>query len=403
MTRSTSGARAAFLGALLVALCLAPQAMAQRGRDKGCPWCKDDPKVLEAAGLVGHGKMPFGKNDSEEIKAFLSYTDPIFLESAHFRVASTLEEFTIPERQWKQYAAELEGLRRKLPTMPKRLKTLDPWLRLHLYAERCEQRFARFLEIIDRKESDFPPKRIFGQKYMGEGAYLGMKEKFEVFLHKDIRAFTDYLREHSGSTVKKTKREHYVSRGALGVVIPAMGDLRDDENLHAHLSHNLGHNFLLGYKHYSYEPPLWIEEGFAHVFEKEVSPEYNSFDSEEAAIGEMYQGSNWYEGVLKALDRGKAASLADLMHKKGFSDLGKEDHLIAWSKVEFLMSQHPKAWAKLLDVLRGRVDDQGYTDGGNLLDVQRDFFRDEFSWSFADFDREWEKWVRKAYLGKQVR
>lgn len=365
-----------------------------------CPYCKNDEKVLEGAGLKGHGKMPFGKNNSDEIKKFLSYTNPLFIESKHFRIGSLLESYTIPESDWKAYAAEFAELRKVLPAVPAKPKILDPWLRLHLYAWRCEKRYERFLKIIQRKEEDFPDKRIFGAPYMGEGRYLGMQDKYEVFLHKDLRTFTDLLREHSGSTTKKTKREHYVERGALGVHIPMTDEVRADLDLYAHLTHNLGHLFHVGYKHYTYEPPKWLEEGFAHVFEKEVNPEYNSFDSEEAATADMYEGDDWYGAVVRVIDRGKAAPLADLVHRSSFSSFGKEDHLIIWSKVEFLMSK-PDLMAKLFDTLAGRLNKEGFGDGSNLQGAQREFLKKEAGWTFEEFDREWEKYVRKTYIIKK--
>jgi hypothetical protein len=166
------------------------------------------------------------------------------------------------------------------------------------------------------------------------------------------------------------------------------------------LTHNLAHNFILGYKFYSYEPPKWFEEGFAHVYEKEVSEDYNSFDSEEAAVGQMYEGKDWRQGVLKAIGRGKATSTADLIHKKGLSDLNKEDHLIAWSKVEFMIKAYPDAFPKYLDAVRGRIGDKGLPDGSNLQAIQRDFVKTELNMSLAEFDAAWEKWAVKNYAVK---
>src|SRR5215510_9671285 len=113
--------------------------------------------------------------------------------------------------------------------------------------------------------------------------YLGMKDKYEVVMLRDLRQFKDLLRDQTGSTTSQTKRDHFVDRGVLSVFIPLTDEIRDDYNFWAHTAHNIGHNFILGYRYYSYEPPKWFEEGFAHFMEKEVSEEFNSFDSEEAA------------------------------------------------------------------------------------------------------------------------
>jgi hypothetical protein len=343
--------------------------------------------------------MPFGKTTSDDVKKFLSYAGPIFLETQHIRIGSTLEGFQVPEKDFKKMEIELTELKKKLPAVNERVKFIDPWLRIHLYGMRLEKRYQRFLDLIKMKDSDFGP-RDFGKPYHGEGKYLGMMEKYEVVLLRDIRQFKDLLRDQTGSTTLMTKREHFTARGALSVFVPITDEVRQDDNLYAHVTHNMAHNFILGYRYYSYEPPKWFEEGFAHFMEKEVSDEFNSFDSEEAAIGQMYEGKDWRDGTLKFLGRNKATSLADLIHKKGLSDIGKEDHVIAWSKVEFMIKVYPDKFPKFLDAVRGRLDAKGMPDGTNLQAHQRDFFKAELNMSLSDFDREWEKWVNKTYLAK---
>jgi hypothetical protein len=407
----TAGVRARGWLAAAIFLCFAPvlrfaeptaAAQSQQKQPKAdiCPWCKNDPKILAKAKLVGHGPMPFGKTTSEDVKNFLSYTTLYFIESEHFRIASSLEGYSIPEEEWRRYEAELLELKKVLPGVTERMRTLDPWLRMHLYAMRCEQRYQRFLSLLKITDADFYEKRDFGKPYMGEGKFLGMKDKYEISFLKDLRQFKDLLRDQAGSTQQDTKRWHYVERGVLAVFIPVWDSRRDDVNLYAHLSHNLGHEFVLGYKHYTYEPPKWFEEGFAHMYEKEISEEYNSFDSEEAAIGQMYEGKDWRQGVLRILGKGKAAPTADMIHKKGLSDIGKDDHLITWSRVEFMVKTMPDKFPKFMNAIRGRIGPNGQPDGANIQGVQRDFFKEECGWTLAEFDREWEKWVNKTYLTK---
>lgn len=375
----------------------APEAPAQYKKyPESCPYCKHDPKILEKCGLVGHGPMPYGKGTSDSIKKLLTYATPLFIESKHFRICSTLQEYEIPELQWKNYEAELARLGKTLPGFKPKEKKLDPWLRIHLLAQRCEDRYARFLQIIQLKDEDFY-SRTLGKPYRGEGRYLGMKDKFELFLLRNEHEFTDALRDQSGSMTKLTKREHFVTRGALSVFIPCEGDLKPDDQLWAHISHNLGHNFVLGYKYYSYEPPRWFEEGFAHFYEKEVNEDYNSFDSEENALAEMTHAHDWQAEALKIMDKGKAMPIAELMHKKSFNEINKEDHVVCWSKVEFMIKAHPAETAKYMDAIRGRLNDKGFPDGSDLVAIQRNIIKDAFKLSLADFDKEWEKWARKAY------
>lgn len=381
----------------------APPAVAQKTAGPAiCPYCKNDPKILERCGIVRHTNMPFGKGTSDDFKKFLTYANPIFIESKHFRIAMTLPDYSIPENDWKRYEAELEKLSKVLPGFRAKEHKLDPWLRIHLLAQRCEDRYERFLKVIQLKDEDFY-ERTIGKPYRGEGRYLGMRDKFEIVLLRNTREFTDTLRDQSGSTTKLTKREHFVDRGCLSFFIPCEGDLKPDDQLWAHICHNLGHNFILGYKYYSYEPPKWFEEGFAHVMEKEVHDNYNSFDSEESALAEMTHADDWFQETLKIIDRKRAASLADLIHKKSFSEISKEDHVIIWSKVDFMLKVYPAQTAKFLDAVRGRLNDKGFPDGSDLTGIQRNILKEHFKLTFLEFDAAWEKWVRKEYLAKPAR
>lgn len=384
-------------------LLLATLAVAQQKKAAdACPYCKNDPKILEKCGIVGHNKMPFGKATSDDFKKFLSYANPLFIESKHFRICLTLTEYDIPEKDWKLYEVEMEKLAKVLPNFKPKERKLDPWLRLHLLAQRCEDRYERYLKIIQLKDADFY-ERSFDKPYRGEGKYLGMRDKFEIVLLRNTREFTDALREQSGSMTRLTKREHFVDRGCLSFFIPCEGDLKPDDQLWAHICHNLGHNFVLGYKYYSYEPPKWFEEGLAHVFEKEVHEDYNSFDSEEAALAEMTNARDWYQETLRIADKGRAASLATLIHKKSFNDISKEDHVIIWSKVDFMLRVYPNQTAKYLAAIRGQLNDKGFPEGGDMTRTQRNILKDEFKLTFDEFDKEWEKWVRKTYVAKPAR
>lgn len=377
-------------------------AAAQRGpAAPACAYCGDDPKVLAATGLVGHGSMPFAKSTSDDVKKFLSYMEPIFLETKRFRIGSTLEAFNVPEKDWKKVGAELADLRKRgLTNVPLKAKRIDPWLRLHLYAVRAEKLYDRFLEIVRVPDAEFAAPRGLGAAYRGEGPYMGMKMKHEIFLHKDVRAHTDLCREYMGSAQLMPKRWHYVDRGIITVSLPGINELRADDNLHASLAHNLAHNFVCAFKHYSYEPPKWIEEGLAHWFEKIVSDDFNSFDSEEAAIGEMYAGKDWRTGTLRMLADGKAAATAELVYRKSLSEITKEDHVITWSKIDFMLQAHPEKFARFLGGVKGRLNPMGFPDGSNLVAAQRDVMREVFGWTFAEFDQEWEKWVRVKYVEK---
>src|SRR5262245_34678845 len=99
---------------------------------------------MQAAGVVSHGPFALAEGKSDDVVATLPTSQWIFLETAHLRWASCLGEDTIEMRDRERVEAELARLRAWLPEVPVKPKKLDPWLRLHLFAMKGEDFYARF-------------------------------------------------------------------------------------------------------------------------------------------------------------------------------------------------------------------------------------------------------------------
>ena len=139
------------------ALLLAPRAHAQRANDPAsCEWCRGDPALMEKAGLVSHGPFPFGNEDSERVDKLLAVNDIRWIETRHFRIGFALGPHKVKQEEKNKIRGELERLAQVLPEVNPKEKVLDPWLRAHLYARRCEDLWTRFLELMRVTEEDFP-------------------------------------------------------------------------------------------------------------------------------------------------------------------------------------------------------------------------------------------------------
>jgi hypothetical protein len=388
--------------ALSALAALAPCADAQRPNDPAaCGWCRSDPELLAAAGLVSHGPFPFGNEDSARVDALLAVNDIRWIESKHFRIGFALGSHKVKQEEKAKIRAELTRLAQALPKVDPKTKVLDPWLRAHLYAQRCEELYVRFLELMRVKEEAFPPvPRQWDRqgKYMGEGPYLGEREKYEVLIVPAEASHVQFLKTHFGLLIKQTQRWNILSRDCLIVAIhTAEGGLREDQALHGHVAFNLAINFLDGYKHYSYETPIWIREGLAHFMEREISPDFNSFDSSEGAVAAKTSKSNWEPEVLKLIAGGEAPRMAELVALKGYAELELPHHFATWSMIDFLLRTNPEGFACLNDRLHGNVDEQGIPDGSAMEDLHREAFRDCLGLGYPEFDRAWADWARANY------
>lgn len=375
---------------VLVALGVAPQ-----GKKKAdvCPWCKNEAALLAASGLVSHGPMPIAGVTSVEVVAEFPASQWLFAETAHLRFASSLGESTLSLEERARIEPELARLREKLPSIPAKPKKLDPWLRLHLFAMKGEQFYARFQKLLQVSDADFPDSRQPTGPYMGNGRFLGEKDKFEVVLHGQVANHARFTASFSGVAVNGSFRWHFTEHHKLLVSVPCVDDLREDRWLWAHIVHNLSHLFFCAYKHFSYEPPIWLDEALALALEKEVEPTFRSLEGEEGAFSDDAGPSDFAAEARKLVAAGEQRRLAELLQANNFSDLGDSGAVSAWSIARFLIEQHPQAFARFLGGVKGQLDAAGYPSNEDLPGLQRKLLKELWSWTPADLDTSWAAWV----------
>lgn len=360
-----------------------------------CPWCKNDPARMQAAGVVSHGPIAIGPKGSDHLRANHPASQWVFIETEHLRWASSLGATNVDLKDKDRVEGELARLRKLLPSVPEKVKKLDPFLRLHLMAMRGEEFYARFQRLLQVKDADFPEKRQAKGPYMGNGRYLGESDKFEVVIHQVRATHVPFTQSFSGAGVTDSVRWHFKEFHKLIVSIPAEdADLRMDRWLFPHVVHNLSHLFLSAYKHFNYEPPIWLDEGLAHAMEKEIAPESNTTDGEEGSLRDTSGPPDFGAAARKIVMQGKDRSLADLIHAKEFAELDMPANIIAWSKVRFLIETEPDKFAKFLGIVKGQLDAQGVPTGANLQDLQRNAIRELWNWTPAQFDEAWRVWVK---------
>jgi hypothetical protein len=387
--------------AVAVAL-LALPILAQRKRvddPAGCPWCHNDPELYQKAGIVSHGPFPFGKYDTAKAKEFLPETDFRWIETEHFRIGFTLGQHKVKLDEKKKILAELTRLKPFFPDLKPETQILDSWMRLHLYAQRCEDIYKRFGELLYLDGKTFADgSGVWRGSYMGEGPYLGMKEKYEVLVLPSEAAHVEFLVANCGLKIRKSQRWHFIERGAIGIICHAQqGRLRVDQALHGHIAFNLAHNLLDGLNHYSYDTQIWFHEGLAHVMEREIDPDYNSFDSGEGATAETTSKSDWRPEVLKLIASDKAPRLAELLKMKSYAELTLPDHFVTWSMIDYLLKEKPEEFAKFIWMIKTNQDEKGLPTGSKLPERHRDAFKECFGWNYLEFDEIWRAWAKDAY------
>ncbi len=381
--------------ALLVLLAFALPLAAQAKDKERCPYCKEDPALMAAAGVLSHAPGTIADKGGAELVAKYPVSRWLFLETAHLRFASALGDSAIEARDRERVESELARLRLALPDVPTKPRKLDPWLRLHLQAMKGEEFYARFQSLLQVKDADFPAERRLDAPYMGAGRFLGEQDKFEVVLHVSRENHRRFTESFSGVAVNDSFRWHFPGLHKLLVSVPVEdADLKDDRGLWPHIAHNLSHAFLCAYKHFSYDPPVWIDEGLAQALEKEFDPQSRTTEGEEGSLRDTKAPADFAAAATKLVNGGKAPRLAELMAAKDYSELGSDGSVAAWSITRFLMDAHGERYARFLGGLKGQLDAKGLPSGEDLPGLQRKLLRELWDWSPLDVDEQWRAWVK---------
>lgn len=364
---------------------------------ENCSWCEGDPERMKAAGIVSHGGFKFCATDTAGVDQHFGGKEIYWIESEHLRIGLCLGPHKVGPDESKKVRAELTELSEKLPKVDPKTKNLDPFMRTHLYAHRLEKAYARFMELMRVKPSDFPDGRgvwLLGTPYFGEGPYLGQKEKFEVLVLPTAADQVGFLLPQFGLSVKRTQRWNIIARDCLVVVTNlAENELRNDQQLHGHLVFNLAINFQDGFKHYSYETPCWIREGLAHYMEREIDPKFNTFDSSEGGQAVKVNKENWDGEVKQLIASGKAPRVAELTALKTYAEFELRHHYGCWSMTRFMIETNPEGYACLQSKLHGRKKPDGSPDAEDMPAAQREAFQECFGMGYAQFDAAWQAWA----------
>ncbi len=405
------------------ALLLAAPADAQRKKKdklpkwKIDPYTKNDPKVMKRLGYLSYGPFEFGQRGDKivttaDIDKHLSYEQILWVETEHLRIGSMLPKWSVPmdPKVKKKLRAELEHMQAKsgIKKIKVKPRSLDRWLRLHLIAQRMEQHYELIQQWLGVKDEDFPAdpsKVIIGETYMGMGPYLGQTGKYLILVSESEGSMNDYLKNFTGRDTQFGQRWNFKLPGSLLYgVATEMQDyrLKHDTALHANLVFNLTHNLLDGYRFYSYETPVWIKVGLAHYFERLISPKWNTFDANEGSPGDAKNAWKWAPMARKLINNKKKwAPFSTAYTWRDYGQIEFNDHVMIWSRWDYLMSLGPEKLGKFMMGVKGRVDPKTYhPDDSDLVGATREALREAYGLSPLNIDEKWAEWVKENYPTK---
>ncbi len=317
------------------------------------PYTRGSDMALARAGYVSLGPFDFGADHTTtDIEQLLGDEPLCWIETAHFRIGCAVSELKLrgAERAWReQIKRELKQLRKRLPNVRSTKRTLDPWLRAHLIAQRLEDCYAAVLDNLGATDATFPQEPMdssLPDEYLGDGPYLGMEQKFAVLIVGRGASLARYTRAYMGGIeTMEPYRFHAADHGQLAFAIAeesSEGQMKVDQALHAQIAYNVSANLYNGYRTYGHELPPWLIFGLAHFHARQVSPRYPTYEVAQGAEVEDSPFWKWDERARGLMKFQVFEPLDDFVARPSVIGFGMEQHIQAWSFVEFLMT-HKRA------------------------------------------------------------
>lgn len=368
---------AALLLPLLVAA-IAPAQAEPGAKDDFAKLAKKDPftggeaKDMAAAGVMAYGSMVWaGGFRTDDVDKVLGAGRILWIETAHFRIGCNLAGAAPPEdaEARKLLGAELARMKKRHARFPDRASKIEPWLRLHLYAQRAEEMYADFAALLGHDDAS--------------GAFLGQKDKFPLALFQKKSDLARYLDRFVGQKGEAGRVVDFASTGQRGVAMAAEGDDPYDEaQLHA-MFRNLLAGALLDAAGVS---PYWLKCGLAHVEDRKVPSRLLMVAIKEDDHVDQESQHKWHAKMKGRVRHPEL--LTPILELATQHDFGYWQHLQAWSRVDFLVAQDRAKFGELLRRLRS---------GGYAVSAQMDALREVYGLEADDFDARWREWVAKTY------
>lgn len=399
----------AWLAPALLALngVLAAQDTSLEEFDEVCPHTKGQAELLAKLGVLKVGETGWaGALKSADVKEALGGCPVLFLETEHFYFASTLESYRLGEDRedtvWLQ--AEMAELKKLLPKFKPPVK-IDPWLRAHLWARRLEKWYADFVTTFGLTPADFEEleRKAKAGESMGEGPYLGMKGKFVVLLTEKRSNFGRYLRHFHNADAEYSYRTYHEKSLFYGSNYESMkdGSMDRESSFAASVAAGMAANFIDASRDSRMAAPEWFRYAVAHRAARKVDPRVPQWGAGGPAAAPEENTWVWEPRVHGLVKNNVALPWADMLAWRKLDDIKPREHMLAWSRLEFLVERKKDKLRELWLAYTKPIDDWSATREETRAARHRADFERVLGPDVAALDAEWRAWVLKTYAKKR--
>ena len=370
------------------------QAEGRKERSPLDPYTEGKAEVMAELGLRSFGPFRFGDGRTTEVIAREVGGVPLlWVETTHFQIGCSLEPLDWPEdsKAKKELQKELKELAQRLPNLPRRVKELDPWLVLHLYAARLEALFEEFVT------------RLHLEELVASDPYLGTGGPIAVLLCEKKSTFARFTATACRTPAQNSLRYYFNEpRGQLffGIAFESLeGELHGDKGLHFAVVHSLTRVLADAVRGYYGTLPTWFSMGLGHWFARElVDDEILLYTTPRGEAGREKGDADFAVKVRKRVSNGIFPPWAEMESWRDPFSLRFSDHMVAWSRVDYFLTadggaratefllgaSEPVPWAEA-----DRDEKRAALAHGALLDLA--------GGDLGALDEAWVDWVLDRY------
>jgi len=366
------------------------------------PYTRGERSALDKAGYESLGPFPWCEGiTTDEIERELGGSKVLWVETRHFRIGSTLGSYkTAGDRaEKKRLDEELARMRELFPGAKVPAAKIDPWLRLHLYARRIEAVHAEFLRAFGLKDEDFGETKPGAPPTIATGPHLGMDMKFTVLLTERRSALARFVRyalkRDASDPIRERLPGNTLFFGMSAETVRSWSQ-ETDSAFHAQVAANVALNLMDGFRGMSATPPVWFQYGYSHVVSRRVDERFTLYAK--GTIREDADSWKWEPRVAGLITNDFAPSWKDLANERRFDDLSGPDHLVAWSKVTWML-QHfgPERVRQYLMSVTDPLPRKDELDRAAFLrDRELQALEEAGGVPAAELEEAWRRWAAKA-------
>lgn len=405
MSSSKDGGRNTFavlwLALVWFALASPASAQSQSSTDKEEEFEKVDPYTRgNDAALAKLDYAQFGpflffdKVTTEKVEEALGGVRVLWVETPHFKIGSCLRTYKQDgdPTEDKKLEDECRRFRSRLPSARTPSNKLDPWLRLHLFAQRLEDQYADFQRRFGIAPAMVPATDTT--------ARAGTHAKIAVLLTDRQSAVARFYKTFFALDTDQWRRwrtNEHTAIFAISVESLKTFTYERDADLHATVASEMAQTFLESFREGALPPPLWLGAGLGHFYARGVD-ERSAMMAGATRDKDDLTSYNWEPRVYGLAYNKVAKPWKDMALCSDWGELKAQGHLVAWSRVSWLLARKDTDLRALALALTSGAPDVPDAERARVeADRHAAAFKSVFGKTLDELDAEWRRYVLKTY------